>query len=165
MIDRQAITEQDIWDALREVPDPEIPPVSVVDLGVIPGFELDAAAGTVRVRLMPTFSGCPAIEFMRDMIRERLEQFGLEARVDLERTQRWTSDLISEAGRRGLERAGVAPPGPAGSSTIIPLIEPAQCPHCGSRRTTLESAFGPTLCRAIAHCRDCRQSFEQFKPL
>jgi ring-1,2-phenylacetyl-CoA epoxidase subunit PaaD len=165
MIDRQSFTEQDIWDALRDVPDPEIPTVNVVDLGVIPRVELDAAAGAVRVLLMPTFSGCPAIEIMRDLIRTRLEQLGLTVQVDVTREQRWTSDLITEAGRRGLERAGVAPPAPAGGSTIIPLLEPAACPHCGSRRTTLESAFGPTLCRAIAYCRDCRQPFEQFKPL
>lgn len=165
MIDQQAITEQDIWDALREVPDPEIPTVSVVDLGVVPCVELDTAGRTVRVLLTPTFSGCPAIEIMGDMIRERLERLGLRARVDVTREQRWSSDLITPAGRRGLERAGIAPPAPAESSTIIPLIEPARCPNCGSRRTTLESAFGPTLCRAIAHCRDCKQPFEQFKPL
>jgi ring-1,2-phenylacetyl-CoA epoxidase subunit PaaD len=165
MIEPTSVTEQDIWDALREVPDPEIPTVNVVDLGVIPRVELNAQAGAVRVLLMPTFTGCPAIEIMRDLIRERLGVLGLAVQVDVTREQRWTSDLISEAGRRGLERAGVAPPGPAGGSTIIPLIEPATCPHCGSRRTTLESVFGPTLCRAIAYCRDCRQPFEQFKPL
>jgi ring-1,2-phenylacetyl-CoA epoxidase subunit PaaD len=165
MPDQLAITESDIWDALRDVPDPEIPTVSVVDLGVIAGVELAAGAGSARVLLMPTFTGCPAIEIMRDMIRERLERLGLRAQVDITREQRWSSDRISAAGRRGLEQAGVAPPPPAASSTIIPLIEPAQCPHCGSRHTTLESPFGPTLCRAIGYCRDCKQPFEQFKPL
>jgi ring-1,2-phenylacetyl-CoA epoxidase subunit PaaD len=165
MIDQQAIAEQDIWDALRDVPDPEIPTISVVDLGVILRVELDAAARRARVLLMPTFTGCPAIEFMRDMIRERVGALGLDVRVDVTREELWTSDRITEAGRRNLERAGVAPPGPAASSTIIPLIEPAPCPNCGSRHTSLESAFGPTLCRAISYCRDCKQSFEQFKPL
>jgi ring-1,2-phenylacetyl-CoA epoxidase subunit PaaD len=165
MIDRSTITESALWEALRDVPDPEIPTVNLVDLGVILRVELDERAQRARVLLMPTFSGCPAIEFMRDMIRERLEQLGLAVQVDVTREQRWSSDRISAAGRQALSQAGIAPPGPASSSAIIPLLEPAICPHCGSRHTTLESAFGPTLCRAIAHCRDCKQPFEQFKPL
>lgn len=158
------MNEQDIWDALREVPDPEIPTVNLVDLGVILRVELDAAAQRARVLLLPTFTGCPAIEIMRGLICERLAELGVQAQVDVTREVRWSSDRISAAGRAGLLAAGVAPPGPAGSA-IIPLLEPARCPHCGSRRTTLASAFGPTLCRAIAHCRDCKQPFEQFKPL
>jgi ring-1,2-phenylacetyl-CoA epoxidase subunit PaaD len=165
LIAQLPITERAIWEALREVPDPEIPTVNLVDLGVILRVELDEAARRTRVLLMPTFSGCPAIEIMRDMIRERLEQLGLAAQVDVTREQRWSSDRISAAGRAALAKAGIAPPGPAASSTIIPLLEPAACPHCGSRHTTLESAFGPTLCRAIGYCRDCKQPFEQFKPL
>jgi ring-1,2-phenylacetyl-CoA epoxidase subunit PaaD len=158
------LAEKDIWAALREVPDPEIPTVNLVDLGVILRVELDAQARHVRVLLLPTFTGCPAIEIMRDLIREQIARLGLEVHVDVTREIRWSSDRISDAGRIGLARAGVAPPGPV-SRTIIPLLEPAQCPHCGSRHTTLESAFGPTLCRAIAYCRDCKQPFEQFKPL
>jgi len=164
MFDQCTIAEKDIWAALREVPDPEIPTVNLVDLGVILRVELDAQARQVRVLLLPTFTGCPAIEIMRDLIRERIARLGLEAHVDITREIRWSSDRITAAGRAGLARAGVAPPGPV-TDAIIPLIEPAKCPHCGSRHTTLESAFGPTLCRAIAYCRDCKQPFEQFKPL
>jgi ring-1,2-phenylacetyl-CoA epoxidase subunit PaaD len=164
MIEHRTITETDLWDALRDVPDPEIPPISVVDLGVILRVELDGAARCARVLLMPTFTGCPAIEVMRDMIMDRLGQLGLSVQVDVTREQRWSSDRISAEGRRKLAAAGIAPPGPA-TSAIIPLLEPASCPHCGSRHTTLDSAFGPTLCRAIAYCRDCKQPFEQFKPL
>ena len=164
MLDQYTIAEKDIWAALREVPDPEIPTVNLVDLGVILRVELDAQERQVRVLLLPTFTGCPAIEIMRDLIRERIARLGLEVHVDVTREIRWSSDRITEAGRIGLARAGVAPPGPV-SSAIIPLLEPAKCPHCGSRHTTLESAFGPTLCRAIAYCRDCKQPFEQFKPL
>ena len=158
------LAEKDIWAALREVPDPEIPTVNLVDLGVILRVELDAQERQVRVLLLPTFTGCPAIEIMRDLICEQIARLGLEVQVDVTREIRWSSDRITEAGRIGLARAGVAPPGPV-SSAIIPLIEPAKCPHCGSHHTTLESAFGPTLCRAIAYCRDCKQPFEQFKPL
>ena len=164
MIEHQTLSEDVVWDALREVPDPEIPTVNLVDLGVILRVELDLAARQVRVRLLPTFTGCPAIDMMRDLIRERLEQLGLVAQVEVTREERWSSDRISAAGRRALSRAGIAPPGPV-PDTIIPLLEAASCPHCGSRSTTLDSAFGPTLCRAIAYCRECRQPFEQFKPL
>ncbi len=164
ILDHSVVTESAIWDALRDVPDPEIPTVNLVDLGVILRVELDESARHARVLLMPTFSGCPAIEIMRDLIRERLEQLGLSIQADVTREQRWSSDRISAAGRQALAQAGIAPPGPA-ASTVIPLLEPATCPYCGSRHTTLESAFGPTLCRAIAQCRDCKQPFEQFKPL
>jgi ring-1,2-phenylacetyl-CoA epoxidase subunit PaaD len=164
MIGHPALTEDVVWQALRDVPDPEIPTVNLVDLGVILRVEIDQAARRARILLLPTFNGCPAIEIMRDLIRERLGQLGLEAQVDVTREVLWSSDRISEAGRQALARAGIAPPGPA-SSAIIPLLEAASCPRCGSRYTTLDSAFGPTLCRAIAYCRDCRQPFEQFKPL
>ena len=165
MLDQPTIIEADIWQALRDVPDPEIPTVNLVDLGVILRVELDEAAKHARVLLMPTFTGCPAIGMMREMIRERLEQLNLTIQVDLTREQRWSSDRISSAGRQALLRAGIAPPQPATASAMIELFEPATCPHCGSRHTTLDSLFGPTLCRAIAYCRDCRQPFEQFKPL
>lgn len=165
MLQSPPITEQTIWEALAELSDPEIPTVGLVDLGVILRVELDAPAGRARVLLLPTFSGCPAIEIMREQICARVEQLGLVAQVDVTRETLWSSDRISSAGRAGLARAGIAPPAPAGQPTIIPLIEPARCPHCGSRHTSLESPFGPTLCRAIAYCRDCRQPFEQFKQL
>ena len=165
MIDKQPISQNDIWQALRDVPDPEIPTVNLVDLGVILRVELDEAAQHARILLLPTFTGCPAIAMMRDLIRERLEQLDLTVQVDVTREQRWSSDRISAAGRRALLNAGIAPPAPAAGSAIIALIEPATCPYCGSRHTTLDSAFGPTLCRAIAYCRDCKQPFEQFKPM
>ena len=152
MLDQYIIAEKDIWAALREVPDPELPIVNLVDLGVILRVELDAPARHVRVLLLPRFTACPAIEIMRDLIRERVARLGLEVQVDVTREIRWSSDRITDAGRACLTRAGVAPPGPV-SSAIIPLLDPAKCPHCGSRHTTLESAFGPTLCRAIARAR------------
>ena len=132
------LAEKDIWAALREVPDPEIPTVNLVDLGVILRVELDTQERKARVLLLPTFTGCPAIEIMRDLICERIARLGLEVHVDVTREIRWSSDRITEAGRIGLAHAGVAPPGPV-SSAIFPLIEPAKCPHCGSRHTSLES--------------------------
>ena len=163
-VDRHMIVEADVWAALREIPDPELPAVNLVDLGVILRVELDEATRAARVLLMPTFLGCPALEIMRGMIRERLEQLGLAVEVDITREQPWSSDRISEEGRRMLQAAGIAPPEPS-SSALILLMEPARCPHCGSRQTRLDSPFGPTPCRAIAYCPDCRQPFEQFKSL
>jgi ring-1,2-phenylacetyl-CoA epoxidase subunit PaaD len=162
--DQATINEADLWAALHDVPDPELPTLSVVDLGVILRVELDQATRHVRVLLMPTFLGCPALDFMRRQIRERLEQFGLTVHVDVTREQLWSSDRISEEGRHKLTEAGIAPPASSTSATIS-LIEPARCPNCGSHQTLLESAFGPTPCRAIAYCQQCKQPFEQFKPL
>lgn len=159
------ISEATVWEALRQIPDPELPPINLVDLGVIWRVDLDPAAGQVRVLLLPTFLGCPALELMRAMVRERLAELGLAAQVDVTLEESWSSDRISAEGRRKLAAAGIAPPGPAGGSAPIALLTPARCPHCGSPNTSLDNAFGPTLCRAIAYCRDCRQPFEQFKPL
>lgn len=160
-------TTASLWAALRDVPDPELPQISLVDLGVILRVELEGERGRARVLLMPTFLGCPALGLMREMIRERLEQAhpGLSVKVKITDEQLWSSDRISDEGRRKLEQAGVAPPAPAGTTSTLHFIEPARCPHCGSADTILDSAFGPTLCRAIGYCRSCRQPFEQFKPL
>jgi ring-1,2-phenylacetyl-CoA epoxidase subunit PaaD len=165
--------EAAVWSALAEIADPEIPAISLVDLGVIRGF---AFAGTasggerLTVELMPTFVGCPAVEVMRQQIAERLTELRLadEVVVELSFAEPWTSDRITPAGREALRSSGFAPPMHIGSTfdgeslTVLPV---ATCPYCGSRNTTLENPFGPTLCRAIYHCADCRQPFEAFKPV
>ena len=165
--------EAGIWAALAEIPDPEIPAISLVDLGVIHGFRfspLPAGGERLTVELMPTFVGCPAIEVMRQQIAERLSDRGFadEIVVELTFAEPWTSDRISPAGREALRLSGFAPPVHIGSTfggdslTVLPI---ATCPYCASRNTTLENPFGPTLCRAIYHCADCRQPFEAFKPV
>lgn len=159
------LTEATIWAALNELPDPELPRISLVELGVIGRVELDPQARHVRVLLMPTFLGCPALHLMCTMVRERLEELGLTAQVEVTLEQPWSSDRISTEGRRKLAGAGIAPPPASGGSAPITLLEPAACPLCNSTNTIVYSAFGPTLCRAIAYCRTCRQPFEQFKPL
>jgi ring-1,2-phenylacetyl-CoA epoxidase subunit PaaD len=158
--------EARVWAALAEVPDPEIPAISVVDLGVIRSVE--ATPASITVELLPTFVGCPAIEAMRQAIGERLAGLAGEVRVELSFGEPWTSDRISTAGRARLRQSGFAPPLPeqevrTSPRQLIPLMPAAECPYCGSRRTVLENAFGPTLCRAIHYCTDCRQPFEQFK--
>ena len=154
------MSEAAVWAALAEVHDPEIPTISVVDLGVIRGVQVDGERLTVE--MLPTFVGCPAIEVMRAQIGERLAPLADEVIVKLSFAEPWTSDRITENGREHLRTSGFAPPGlgPADELTVMPI---ASCPYCGSRNTTLENPFGPTLCRAIYHCADCRQPFEQFK--
>jgi ring-1,2-phenylacetyl-CoA epoxidase subunit PaaD len=174
---RTAPTSEDVWAALREVPDPEIPALSLVDLGIVNRVELDPDGGAIRVELLPTFVGCPAIEQMRAAATERLAGLAARVEVRISFAEPWTSDRITPAGRRKLRASGFAPP-PRAPMPAGPLIEtiavrpgigeageagaPA-CPWCGSRDTDLENPFGPTLCRAIYWCRGCRQPFERFK--
>jgi len=161
--------ESAVWAALYDVHDPEIPTISVVDLGVVRSVATDS--GSITVELLPTFVGCPAIEVMRSAVAERLREFASDVRVEISFAEPWTSDRITPEGRAALRDSGFAPPplSPAISSatsrelSILPVLPVAECPYCGSRNTTLENAFGPTLCRAIYHCTDCRQPFEQFK--
>ena len=165
--------EAAVWAVLAEIADPEIPAISLVDLGVIRGFAFEprtAGGERLTVELMPTFVGCPAIDVMRQQIGERLTDLGLadEVVVQLTFAEPWTSDRITPAGREALRSSGFAPPMTIGSTftgdslTVLPI---ATCPYCASRNTTLENPFGPTLCRAIYHCADCRQPFEAFKPV
>jgi ring-1,2-phenylacetyl-CoA epoxidase subunit PaaD len=131
-----------------------------VDLGVI--GEVRIGPELVHVELLPTFVGCPAIDVMRRQIGERLTELGVADRVEVEVSfaTPWTSERISVAGREQLRRSGFAPPVMTDELGVLPI---AECPYCGSRNTTLDNPFGPTLCRAIFHCTDCRQPFEQFK--
>ncbi|HEY7024664.1 MAG TPA: 1,2-phenylacetyl-CoA epoxidase subunit PaaD [Candidatus Limnocylindrales bacterium] len=151
--------ESAVWAALQDVHDPEIPTISVVDLGVVRTVE--TGEGSIRVELLPTFVGCPAIEVMRSSIEQRLAEFADDVRVEISFAEPWTSERITQRGREALRSAGFAPP--AVRSRDLVVLPIAECPFCGSRNTTLENAFGPTLCRAIHHCADCRQPFEQFK--
>ncbi len=146
---------------LAELPDPELPVVSIGELGILGAIEV--TAGRVRVELHPTFVACPATELIRAAVAGRLAEVapGLEPAVELVFNPPWTSDRISRTGRANLAAVGIAPPGPADG--LVRLDVPVPCPFCGSRRTRLENAFGPTLCRAIRWCPDCRQPFEQLK--
>lgn len=160
-----AATRADVLAALRGVADPEIPAVSIVDLGMIGAVEVEP--DRITVELLPTFVGCPAVEMIRMGIEDRLAVFGRKVDVLVSFATPWSSDRITEAGREALRRSGFAPPAPVGQGRALPMLDdaPTACPHCGSLRTSLDNAFGPTLCRSIRHCADCRQPFEAFKAL
>jgi ring-1,2-phenylacetyl-CoA epoxidase subunit PaaD len=160
----RTLTEGDVWAALSEVPDPEIPAVSVVDLGLVHRIELGDER--LRVELLPTFVGCPALELIRASVAERLAGMAPVVEVEMTFAVPWTSDRITPEGRRRLRDSGFAPPSPAGAGPLfatIPVRPTAACPWCGSDDTTLENLFGPTLCRTLFWCNRCRQPFEQFK--
>ncbi len=152
--------EAQVWARLATVADPELPVLSVLDLGMVRRVTIDGRG--ISVELMPTFLGCPALDLIREAIAEALAPLG-EVTVDAVRDEAWTSERITAAGLAKLRRAGFAPPTPV----PLQLVDwPAvSCPHCGSKRTRLDTPFGPTPCRAIHYCRDCRQPFEQFKAI
>ena len=160
------MTAEQVWEALREVPDPEIPVISLVDLGVI--RSVDVAGDRVRVDFTPTFLGCPALEVMRDAMAARIEQLGGHAEVRVVTDDSWSTDRITPEGREKLRAAGLAPPAPreAGGPRLVQLQSNGfRCPYCGSKDTVLENLFGPTPCRSVRYCRSCRQPFEQFKTI
>jgi ring-1,2-phenylacetyl-CoA epoxidase subunit PaaD len=156
-------TREAVWEALAEVPDPEIPVVSVVDLGLVHAVELDGER--LRVELLPTFVGCPALELIRSSVAGRLAGMAPQVEVEMTFAVPWTSDRITAEGRRKLRESGFAPPAPTEGPLLSTIgVRPtATCPFCGSADTNLENLFGPTLCRTLFWCNRCRQPFEQFK--
>ncbi len=160
------VTAERVWEALSEIPDPEIPVLSLVDLGVV--RDVEVAEERVRVEFTPTFLGCPALEVMRDRMEEAVRALGGEPDVEVVQDDSWSTDRITPEGRRKLREAGFAPPAPheTGGPTLVQLQSNAfRCPYCGSAETRLENLFGPTPCRSIRYCTACRQPFEQFKTL
>ncbi len=156
------VAEAEVWEALEEIPDPEIPVVSLVELGVI--RSVDVESGHVRIEFTPTFLGCPALEFMKRAIEEKVP--GAEVAVITDDS--WSTDKITPAGREKLRAAGFAPPAPreASAPKLVQLQSQVhKCPYCGSTETRLENLFGPTPCRSLRYCESCRQPFEQFKTI
>lgn len=179
------LSREAVLAALEDVKDPEIPVVSVVELGIVQAVEIEG--DRVRVAITPTFSGCPALELMRAEIAERLRALGAAVvEVPIRLDPPWTSDRISPAARERMRAIGLAPPPPRrapaapdpelalapflapsgypGAAELDP-VAPVACPFCASEDTVLENAFGPTICRALYYCRACRQPFERFKAL
>lgn len=151
-------------EVLATVMDPEVPVVSLLDLGLVRALHSDDDG--LEVVLTPTYSGCPATELIESMAREALEAAGLgPVRIRLQRAPAWTTDWISDEGRRKLREYGIAPPGPRTEHTIRFTTPQVPCPRCGSAQTERLSAFGATACKALYRCRACAEPFEYFKPL
>ena len=168
MIGHEEITankdmEQRVWDWLADVPDPEIPVLSVIDLGIVRGVNL--RADSVEIEVAPTYSGCPATEFIESSIIASLEDHGLQ-NVSVSRvlSPPWTTDWITADGREKLRAYGIAPP--AGSASKMALLgdtKSISCPRCGTSKTSLVSEFGSTACKASYKCDECLEPFEYFK--
>jgi ring-1,2-phenylacetyl-CoA epoxidase subunit PaaD len=160
------VTSEQIWAALDEIPDPEIPVVSLVDLGVVRDVAVEGER--VRIEFTPTFLGCPALEAMRSAMEAKVAALGAEPQVEVIADDSWSTDRISAAGREKLRDAGFAPPAPrdATAPRLVQLqARVFRCPYCGSTETRLENIFGPTPCRSLRYCESCRQPFEQFKTI
>ena len=160
------MTAEKVWDALAEIPDPEIPVISLVDLGVVRDVAVEDSR--VRIDFTPTFLGCPALEVMVRAMEAKVAELGAEPDVRVVLDDSWSTDLISAEGREKLRAAGFAPPAPreASAPTLVQLeAKVHRCPYCGSTETRLENIFGPTPCRSIRWCESCRQPFEQFKTI
>jgi ring-1,2-phenylacetyl-CoA epoxidase subunit PaaD len=160
------VTAEQVWAAIGEIPDPEIPVISLVELGIIRDVAVEGNA--VRIELTPTFLGCPALDSMRRSLEETVTALGASPEIDVVQDDSWSTDKITPAGREKLRAAGFAPPSPraAGETTLVQLQSRAfRCPYCGSTETRLENIFGPTPCRSLRWCASCRQPFEQFKTI
>lgn len=143
-----------IWDWLDAVPDPEIPVISVVDLGIVRNVEWDG--DTLEVDVTPTYSGCPATSIISIDIETALRDRGMDdIRIKTQIAPAWTTDWLSDKGRGKLEAYGIAPPRPAGG--------PERCPHCGAGNIEKISQFGSTPCKAQWRCKSCLEPFDYFK--
>jgi ring-1,2-phenylacetyl-CoA epoxidase subunit PaaD len=177
--DRSVVTGVDA--VLEAVPDPELPYLTIADLGILRGWQVEG--DTVRVQITPTYSGCPALDVIRDDIEKALHENGF-ARVEVETvlSPAWTTDWLSERGRVALAENGIAPPGRSRAAVFLPVPDvdgarsplrvgvpdpeggdQLRCPHCGSRDTEEQARFGSTACKALHRCLACREPFEHFK--
>jgi ring-1,2-phenylacetyl-CoA epoxidase subunit PaaD len=149
-------------DVVALVPDPEIPVLTIDDLGILRG--VDEHDGRIVVTITPTYSGCPAMDHIREQVGDVLADAGFaDAEVRMVYSPAWTTDWMSEEGKRKLREFGISPPGRAGEPT--PLTLPVACPQCGSRRTSVISQFGSTACKALYRCDACQEPFDHFKAI
>ena len=157
------------WAVLDAVPDPEVPAISVCELGIV--REVLDHGVSMEIVLTPTYSGCPATEVIERSVLDAIDAAGLgPARVTMRRAPAWTTDWISADGKRKLREYGIAPPGPAADGTASIRIvgrraDAVSCPRCGSAHTERLAAFGSTACKALWRCIACKEPFEHFKPI
>jgi len=159
------MTESNIWDLLNNVNDPEIPVLSVIDLGIV--RQVKVTGNAVEVTITPTYSGCPAMHRIESDIRDVLVAQGWsEVKIRTALQPAWTTDWLTESGKKKLKAYGIAPPNNTHAVCHIELFqqdEAVQCPRCGSYHTQLVSRFASTACKALYKCNDCREPFDYFK--
>jgi ring-1,2-phenylacetyl-CoA epoxidase subunit PaaD len=170
VVSAASATRDEVFEILDGVKDPEVPVLSVVELGIVRDVSVDA--GAVTVTLTPTYSGCPAMRVIEDDITAALVEHGLgPVRIETVYAPAWTTDWLSDEAKRKLEAYGIAPPGRATQETLVCLTRAAsaaaspRCPFCHSRDTVVKSEFGSTACKSICYCNACSQPFEMFKAL
>jgi len=159
-------TEERVWSILRGVADPEIPVISIVDLGIVRHVAVDGLG--IEIGLTPTYSGCPATDVIRELVAEAMTAHGLQARLRMVLSPPWTTDWISSEGRRKLQDYGIVPPrllAGARYNVAAANEEQVACPRCQSARTERVSEFGSTPCKSLYRCRECLEPFERFKCL
>jgi ring-1,2-phenylacetyl-CoA epoxidase subunit PaaD len=164
-ITTSSMEEQKIWKILHEVKDPEIPVLSIIDLGIVRDVQAQPE-GNLLITITPTYSGCPAMDVIRMDIRLKLIEHGYKnVTVQQSLSPAWTTDWMTEEGRRKLKEFGIAPPNPKQQFCTSEMFkeEAVQCPFCNSYHTKQVSRFGSTACKAVYQCKDCKESFDYFK--
>jgi ring-1,2-phenylacetyl-CoA epoxidase subunit PaaD len=160
------ISTQKIWSILEQVTDPEVPVLSILDLGIVRNVNYHEGRDEVEVVVTPTYSGCPAMDVIRMNIRMALLQNGFEnIKISTVLSPAWTTDWMSEAGKDKLQAYGIAPPNPKQQicDTALFAEESVQCPHCRSYHTRRISEFGSTACKSLYQCNQCQEPFDYFK--
>lgn len=159
------MTTEKIYQVLETVSDPEIPVLTILDLGIVRDMKFDEASGDVEVIITPTYSGCPAMDFIEVNIKAALEEAGIvQAKITTVLSPAWTTDWLTESGKAKLKAYGIAPPvGSADKLSLLGEKMEVDCPRCGSSNTKLVSQFGSTACKALYQCNDCLEPFDYFK--
>lgn len=165
MVSTQKMNIEEIYTLLEGVKDPEIPVISVIEMGILRSVVIDN--DRIEVVITPTFTGCPALDHIRDEVKTiLLKNAGYEeVNVAVNFDDPWTSNLITPSGLEKLASFGLAPPNKLSTEMKISMLQHIRCPQCNSENTSLQNMFGPTLCRSIHLCHNCGESFEAFKPI
>ncbi|MEP6467492.1 MAG: 1,2-phenylacetyl-CoA epoxidase subunit PaaD [Parafilimonas sp.] len=166
MIDEMNIQEKKIWQLLETVSDPEVPVLSIIDLGIVRNVEIDSSH-KIKITITPTYTGCPAMDVINMSIRMCLLENGFK-NIEIKNvlSPAWTTDWMSEAGKQKLKAYGIAPPNVSQQVCTPDLFqkeEAIQCPHCNSYHTQIISRFGSTACKALYKCNACMEPFDYFK--
>lgn len=164
------VSAAELVEAVSSIPDPEVPVVTIADLGILRSVDVDETSGRASVVITPTYSGCPAMEAITSHIEHVCRRSGWVPTVSSRLSPAWTTDWMSESGREKLQRFGIAPPAPrhTDGSAVVALEltrRVVSCPQCGSGDTTEIAHFGSTACKAMRRCESCREPFDEFKTL